>query len=469
MAASSVKSSPKPAPKPKAKPAPKAKAPAPKAKPAPKAAADPTGAKAKAAETKPMDFAGAAKKKAEAAETSSTKEKDKVELSKEAGDADKAEKAEEPKVSNPYDGVADKTEEVTVDPYKKGKNDTVEGMLRNQGYSLQDIYNKDKNGKTLIDHVARVNELKNPNVIQDGAKLKIPSRADSESLSNQDLKPGEQQKTEVNNKKVGVETDTKMEKKKDGTTEVNVETSNRENPDAALSTKTTVPKDGRVDTSTTATKKGNETNTVAQNKDGSAVTQEKIVAEKDKTTATIKDIDKTGNNSTLTATPEKVTVVNPGSDKAGDIKSEVDISEKSSDGFFENRGRDVAEFFGFQGEAPEAVTKKNVGQVDVVKDKEGVATVTTGTGKNKEEILKTKGDTDDTWIERAGEGIDEGIDYVGNKISDAGDAISDTAASVGNWISNWWNGTDNKVPNNDVETSKSGVYKKTQRGLRRVR
>jgi hypothetical protein len=427
---------PKPAPKPTPKPVAKTATPTPKAKPT-------TGATVAKTDNPTKSKAG-----------------DSVDISKEAGASDPSGKAEDAKQTNAYEGVADKTSEVTVDPYKKGKNDTIEGILRNQGYSLQDIYNKDKGGKTLIDHVASVNKLKNPNVIQDGAKLKIPGRDNSESLSSMDLKPGESQDSKVENKKVGVGTESTMEKKKDGSSELGVKTNNEKNPDAELSTKTEVGKDGRIDTNSTATKEGVETNTVAQNKDGSAVTQEKQTATEDQTKVTIKDIDKRGDNTKVTADNNTVTAVNPGSKTAGDVKSTVDISEKSSDGTFENAGRWVAEKFGYGGQEVAPVTADKVGQVDVTKNSEGQATVSTVQGGKRNELLKTAGDTDDTWVERAGESVDEGIDYVGDKISDGAEAVADTAASAWNELKNWWNGTDNKVPAKpDAVTSKSAVHK----------
>lgn len=349
-------------------------------------------------------------------DTAKTKTGDQVDLSKESK-TDKANtdnKAEE----NAYAGVADKTSEVTVDPYKKGKNDTIEGILRNQGYSLQDIYNKGKDGKTLIDHVASVNKLKNPNVIQDGAKLKIPGRNDSESLSSMDLKPGQEQTSKVENPDKGVSTDNKMEKKDDGSSVATNKTHSEKAPNADLTVKNEVGKDGRIDTNSTVVPKGVETNTVAQNKDGSAVTQSKIEAQPDKTDVTIKDIDKRPNNLKVTADADNVSVVNPGSKKAGDVKTNVDISESSSDGAFENGARWVAEKFGYKSDTPAPVSANGVGQVNVSKDDQGRATVTTGTGKDQKTLLTTAGDTDDTWLERRGQDVDNAIGFVGDKVED---------------------------------------------------
>ena len=240
-----------------------------------------------------------------------------------------------------------------------------------------------------------------------------------------------------------------MEKKKDGSSELNVKTDNKENPDAGLSTKTEVGKDGRIDTNSTATKDGVKTNTVAQNSDGSAVTQETQNATKEKTEVNIKDIDRRGDNMDVTATPDTVTAVNKGSEKGGDVTSTVDISEKSSDGMFENGAAWLADKFGYGPEAQEPVNVQGAGEVNVVKNSEGQATVSA----DGEEILKTAGDTDDTWLERRGEDVDEALATVKNKATDIMTSLSD-----------WWNGTDSSV-----KTEKSPVYKNTRRGRRVVR
>ncbi len=369
---------------------------------------------------------------------------DAVKISSEAGAP--GETGAPAKEDNVYAGIADKTTTVTVDPYKKGKNDTLEGMLRNQGYSLQDIYNKDENGKTLIDHVASANNLKNPNVIQDGAKLKIPGRNDSESLSSMDLKEGESQTSEVTNNEVGVGTESKMEKKDDGSSELGVKTNNKQNPDAELSTQTKVGEGGRIDTNSTATEKGVETNTVAQNADGSAVTQERQTATADGTKAQFRDIDKTGDNLDVRATPERVDIANKGSESAGDVTNSVDISESSSDGIVENGARWVAEKFGFTSEPQAPVDFSGAGEVNVSKNDDGQATVSATKDGEESELLKTAGDTDDTLLERGGEFVDESF-------AAAKETLTDLLSSVGNFFS----GRDSSA--NEAETSKSAIQK----------
>lgn len=89
---------------------------------------------------------------------------------------------------NPYEGFADDFTRVTVDRWKKGPNDSIEHILRNQGYSPNEIYRKDRNGQSLIQRVAAANGLKDPNLIRPGQKgLKVPVKA----------KPAEQPKPEA--------------------------------------------------------------------------------------------------------------------------------------------------------------------------------------------------------------------------------------------------------------------------------
>ncbi|CAN0434983.1 unnamed protein product, partial [Phaeothamnion confervicola] len=66
---------------------------------------------------------------------------------------------------------------VKVDAWKhgshKGKNDTLEGILKNQGYSLREIYSKGQDGKSLLQRVSSENGLKNPNHIRANQTLEI--------------------------------------------------------------------------------------------------------------------------------------------------------------------------------------------------------------------------------------------------------------------------------------------------------
>lgn len=359
--------------------------------------------------------------------------KDGVALSSESKEAGK---------TNPYEGVAENSSSVTVDGWKKGKNDSVEGILRNQGYSLKDIYNKDKDGKTLIDRVAETNGLKNPNVIHAGQSLQVPTREKSESLSSKDLKPGEEQSSQVQNKDAGVTADSTMSKDEKGNNQLDVGISNKENPDAGLSTTTTAPADGRIDSNSRVTEGGTETNTVAMNGNGSAVTGETITAGKDSTTVDIKDLDKTKNLG-VQADNNNVAVTNPGSGKSGDVTTNVDISEQSTDGTMEKAGRWVNDTFFGSNEKAQNGSAQGASDVQVTRNDQGQVTVTGTVNGEKKEIIKTAGDTDDSFLERAGATLDN-----------AGQAIGDAASSAWDTVSGWFGGGEEKP-----ETSKSEVRK----------
>jgi LysM repeat protein len=86
--------------------------------------------------------------------------------------------------SNPYQGVGAGSTQVEVEAWsgnrapgegQVSRNDHLEGILRNSGYSVEDIYRPDQDGKTLLDRVAEVNDLQNPNLLQPGQRLIVPT------------------------------------------------------------------------------------------------------------------------------------------------------------------------------------------------------------------------------------------------------------------------------------------------------
>lgn len=304
-----------------------------------------------------------------------------------------ATQAEKP---NPFSSFAPSATEVTVDKWKEGKNDSIEGILKNQGYTLSEIYTKDENGKTLVDKVAAANDLKNPNLIDPGKALTVPKKENTESISTEDLKPGQTQTASATNGEATVEaTNTRAE---DGTSTSGVEVSNGE---ASLNTETKVGENGRIDTSVSQNENSVSSNTVAI--DGANATEVSTVANNEGTKVTVTDRDGTA-DTTLNANSDTVTTTN------GGITNEVDISESNSDGFFENVGRGITNFFTGGPEEPEAVKLDGVRQVGVNRGTEGETTVTAD-GK---EVLQTAGDTDDGWLERFGEGADNFFRGVGD-------------------------------------------------------
>lgn len=86
---------------------------------------------------------------------------------------------------NPYEGFADQTRRVSVDRWKQGPNDSIEHMLLRQGYSPQEVYRKDANGRTLIQRVAQVNGLKDPNLVRPGRKMLVPVKGEGAATPRQ--------------------------------------------------------------------------------------------------------------------------------------------------------------------------------------------------------------------------------------------------------------------------------------------
>lgn len=77
---------------------------------------------------------------------------------------------------NPYNGVAPSSTKVEVGTWGTGQNDSLVSILTAQNYSRSEIYSKDKNGVSLLERVAQVNKLRDPNLIRSGQSLVIPSK-----------------------------------------------------------------------------------------------------------------------------------------------------------------------------------------------------------------------------------------------------------------------------------------------------
>ncbi len=141
--------------------------------------------------------------------------------------------------------------QVTVEPWGKGKNSSVEGILRNQGYSLQEIYAKDANGQTLIDRVASSNGLKNPNLIQPGQQLNIPSRGRDGADA---MQPGDSQSAGIRNGNTTAGTSVRVAG--DGTVLGKMRTQNGTNRNAGSNTEMSVSPGGRVDSGVAVSRDG---------------------------------------------------------------------------------------------------------------------------------------------------------------------------------------------------------------------
>ena len=78
--------------------------------------------------------------------------------------------------ANPYQGDYNSTqvEVAPWDPNDDNPNDHLEGILTNQGYTVEEIYTPDDQGRTLLDRVADANDLRDPNLINPGQNLVVP-------------------------------------------------------------------------------------------------------------------------------------------------------------------------------------------------------------------------------------------------------------------------------------------------------
>lgn len=150
---------------------------------------------------------------ASASEVAAAAPSDAVAISSETGQAGQ---------QNPYEGFSEHSVSMKPDAWTKdrapgegqvARNDHLEGMLRNQGYSLEDIYAKDENGQNLLQRVADANGLKNPNLITPDQSLTLPTRnappADAETKA--DEVKGETVTTEAYNEGEGAKANASTE------------------------------------------------------------------------------------------------------------------------------------------------------------------------------------------------------------------------------------------------------------------
>lgn len=65
--------------------------------------------------------------------------------------------------------------EVTVDGWRQGPNDSLEAILKSQGFEEDEIYRENGDGDSLLKKVARANGLSSPDRIQAGGTLQVPN------------------------------------------------------------------------------------------------------------------------------------------------------------------------------------------------------------------------------------------------------------------------------------------------------
>ena len=331
-------------------------APAPAAKPAPAAPSS------KSTESKP------------ASSTSTKAPADKTTVS-----ADAKTKAD-PQASNVIGALGDnfKQDTVKADTWKKGPNDTIEGMLKGKGFSLKDIYSKGTNGKTMVDSVLSANNLKDARKMRDGQEMIVPDLGNKGAgTATSGLKPGEK----TPQKTVG---------------------------DSTNATR------ARQDGSTT-------TQTLAKDSKGQVTTQvdTKSKGEQDEIKTTALKGGLKGK-----AGPDGVQLQN------GQVKVNQDLDERKRDGGVENAGRNVAEFFGVK---PEPVAPVPVHGKEVTTAAIGNDISVSADGKK---VAHFDQDADDSMLERGGAAVDKGIAYVADKGSKAIDYTADLAKQAGGAVTN---------------------------------
>lgn len=83
--------------------------------------------------------------------------------------------------------------------YKKTGEGTIEKELLKKGFTMKEIYTKDKQGRTLADQVAQTNGIKDQKKIADGKELTLPQLKGAQGQSSADLKPGQEQAIQASN------------------------------------------------------------------------------------------------------------------------------------------------------------------------------------------------------------------------------------------------------------------------------
>lgn len=214
---------------------------------------------------------------------------------------------------------------VEVDGWKKGKNDCLEHILLNKGYSLKEIYTKDQSGRTLAQRIAADNGLKDPNLLRAGQQLIIPSKSNSKSVSTEGLKRDQSSSVSIKNQGIaGEKTASRNADGKDMHTEIH-------NGAASFEQDTHVGRDGRIDGTVRKSKDGVDAYELAKNGRGDAMTESVTAAGPKGSRTVITDKDRTANMK-VKVTEDGLVAENPG---AGDS---VKTASHDNKGLFETLG-----------------------------------------------------------------------------------------------------------------------------------
>jgi hypothetical protein len=333
---------------------------------------------------------------------------------------------------NPYEGHYDAAT-VTVDRWKHGKNDCLERILLNQGFSRAQIYGK-HDGKSLLQLTAEANNLKDPNLIRTGQQLVVPSNLKPEQpsqhveMSTDDLQPGEAESARVGSPQASITA--AVARAEDGSSGSMVTTRPAES-EASLSTTTTVSPKGTIDveadpvspTRSTATQVSTSGDETAQTTVDTAVTP-------NQSTVHVQDTDATPNNLQVDVQDGHVVTVNPARTQGDEVKTDTDISAAHENGLGARSGRWLNDHI--LGADPDARLHVD-GASDVAIDKgdDGSARVTVTDGQGHAQTVTNPGQS---WLERRGEDVDHAADWVGDKASQAGTWVSDEVSQAWHWL-----------------------------------
>jgi hypothetical protein len=306
--------------------------------------------------------------------------------------ADSVSLSSEALAANPYSGIAAGSTLVKVDAWGQGKNDCLEHILKNQGYSTAEIYAKGSDGKTLLQHVSAANKLKNPNLIHPGQSLVIPARKAA----------GEQQQ-QAPKTNAGVA----------GPRSANMEGVGIFQQPGGLAVNADLPAGRFTDEYLMSSNQGRYRGVEMTSKTGSTRTSVQTGENDRNTFVRVSDND-SNQNLAVTVAPDRVTIVNKGRNAEETMTTSVKLpNEKAQDGFFENAGRSVAKAFGYQEETP--VTNRTRTWIDassasVKTTPDGRTTVSMKQNGDSHVLRTTAGDSDDSLLERAGQAADGVVD-----------------------------------------------------------
>lgn len=236
---------------------------------------------------------------------------DKAKVSGDAKKADKPNAMAEGITKNWKEKGLETSDGNKLGKYTKGGEGTIEKELLKKGFTLKDIYTKDKQGRTLAEQVAQTNGVKDMKKIADGKELKLPQRPGAQGVSSGEVKPGEKKTVEtVNGANKAEQT---IAKDKDGGLNVN-QTTKAGGNEVSVDTKT-----GPGGTSTGSTARdGKEVvnNNVTQSADNKAITETTQRTNNGDVQTQVRDADGV-QNSTAQRTEDGLKVSNPDGGKGG--------------------------------------------------------------------------------------------------------------------------------------------------------